>query len=446
MNLYDDESLKQEVIYLHSLWHQGPPTRNPIPTPNFNPIQRPRPNYIPPADFQLLSRYGPAAVGSRNPNNHPQPLPNNKRSRPGSDREWPVKDPPLNPTTTGWPEPKPFKKARPLSDSEKAKLAVSQIQRDVHRACREFFVKRTSGGEEEEESDADDGGEEEFRFLSGVFEENAKLKESYEKNTVHGEVWCLVCGGSGEKSVRKFKNCLALVQHSLAIHKTMKNQHRALAQVVCNVLGWDVNNPVASSQKDSQTSVGVEAVVEGGTEPPPDAKKPQEKPHVISADEQAKAVVLQMQQNASEALKGISVKETTGSVDETEELESISQLFSEDVELKSYYEKNSEGGHFVCLVCSAATDKKMMKRFKHCHGLVLHCTKTPKIAIRAHKAYAQFVCGLFGWEFDHLPRRVVKGGAPLVESSADQNNEMPSLMIEDASTTGNILSSSGNAT
>lgn len=132
---------------------------------------------------------------------------------------------------------------------------MSQIQRDTHRACREFFGKRaaTSG----EESDADDGGgggggDEEFQFLSRLFEESAKLKESYEKNTVHGEVWCLVCGGSGEKSVRKFKNCLALVQHSLAIHKTMRNQHRALAQVVCNVLGWDVNNPVASSQKNSQ--------------------------------------------------------------------------------------------------------------------------------------------------------------------------------------------------
>ncbi|KAG2313597.1 hypothetical protein Bca52824_025154 [Brassica carinata] len=423
MNLYDDESLKQEVIYLHSLWHQGPPTRNPIPTPNFNPVhdpvQRSRPNYIPPADFQLLSRYGATVGGpqitSRNP----------KRSRPG---EWPVKDPPRS-SPTGWPEANPCKKARPLSDSEKAQLAVSQIQREAHRACREFFGKRTASGEE---SDTDDGGggEEEFRFLSGVFEENAKLKECYEKNTVHGEVWCLVCGGSGEKSVRKFKNCLALVQHSLAIHKTMKNQHRALARVVCSVLGWDVNNPVGSSQKDSQ-ALGVEAVTESGTEPPPDTKKPQEKQHVMSADEQAKTAVLQMQQNASEALKGISVKETTGSVDETEELELISRLFSDNVELKSYYEKNSEGGHFVCLVCCAATDKKMIKRFKHCHGLVLHCTKTPKIALRAHKAYARFVCGLLGWEFDHLPRRVVKGGAPLVESSANQNNEKPSLMIEE---------------
>ncbi|KAF2561976.1 hypothetical protein F2Q70_00016431 [Brassica cretica] len=183
-------------------------------------------------------------------------------------------------------------------------------------------------------------------------------------------------------------------------------------------------------------ALGVEATVEGATELPPDLKKLQEKEHVMSADEQAKAVVLQMQQNASEALKGISVKDTTGSVENgdeqvSEELESVSRLFSENVELKSYYEKNSEGGHFVCLVCCAATDKKMIKRFKHCHGLVLHSTKTPKIAIRAHKAFARFVCKLLGWEFDHLPRRLVKGGAPLVESSANQNTEKPSLMIEE---------------
>lgn len=272
MNLYDEESLKQEVIYLHSLWHQGPPTRNPIPSPSFNPVQRSRPNYIPPADLQLLSRYG--AVGpqmiSRNLN-HPQNIHNNKRSRPDCDREWPVKELHRSPPTgSGWPEFKPCKKARPLSEEEKAKFAANQLQRDIHRTCREFFGRKS--GEEDSSvaggdgsSDTDDGDEDhqsservktsskEFQFLSRLFEENGKLKEYYEKNTGNGEFLCLVCGGTGEKSCRKFKSCLALIQHSLAIHKTdLITPHRAFAQVVCNVLGWDVDNPVASSQKNAQ--------------------------------------------------------------------------------------------------------------------------------------------------------------------------------------------------
>lgn len=265
MNVYDDESLKQEVIYLHSLWHQGPPTRNPIPSPNFNPIQRSRPNYIPPADLQLLSRYGAAIspqIISRNPNN-PQNLYNNKRPRPDSGREWPVKDVLQSlPTGSGWPESRPCKKARPIPAEEKAKLAANMLQRDIHRTCREFFGRKSGeedssvaggDGSDSDEGDEDQSSEKEFQFLSKVFEENGKLKEYYEKNTGNGDFWCLVCGGTGDKSCRKFKSCLALIQHSLAIHKTdLKTQHRALAQVVCNVLGWDVNNPVASSQKDAQ--------------------------------------------------------------------------------------------------------------------------------------------------------------------------------------------------
>lgn len=184
--------------------------------------------------------------------------------------------------------------------------------------------------------------------------------------------------------------------------------------------------------------MGVDAVVECASELPSDSKNPQEKQQVMLVDEQATTAVLQMQQNASEALKDIFAKNGTGSVDEmeengdanfSEELELISRVFSENVELKSYYEKNCEGGAFICLVCCAATDKKMIKRSKHCFGLVQHCIKTPKLKIRAHKAFARFVCELLGWDFHCLPRRVMKGGAP-VESNANQNNEKPSSVIE----------------
>jgi len=179
--------------------------------------------------------------------------------------------------------------------------------------------------------------------------------------------------------------------------------------------------------------------VEGASEPPSDSKIPQEKQQVMSVEEHAKAAVLQMQQNASEALKDIFVKDGTGAADGTEEngdenlseeLELISKVFSENVELKSYYEKNYEGGAFICLVCCAATDKKMLKRFKHCYGVVQHCTKVPKMKIRAHKVFAQFVCELLGWDFELLPRRVMKGVASLAISNANENNENTSSMVE----------------
>lgn len=179
--------------------------------------------------------------------------------------------------------------------------------------------------------------------------------------------------------------------------------------------------------------------MECAPELPSDLKKPQEKQQDMSVKEQAKAAVLLMQQNGSEALKGIFAKATADSADKieengdenlSEELEVVSRLFSENVELKSYYEKNFEGGDFICLVCCSATDKKMIKRFKHCYGIVQHCTKVPKMKKRAHKAFARFLCELLGWDFDSLPRRVVKDGAPLVESNANQNSEMPSSVIE----------------
>lgn len=185
--------------------------------------------------------------------------------------------------------------------------------------------------------------------------------------------------------------------------------------------------------------MGVQAVVEGASDLPSDLKIPQEKQRVMSVEEHAKAAVLQMQQNASEALKDIFAKDGIGSVDEieengdenlSEELELISRVFSENLELKNYYEQNYEGGAFICLVCCAATDKKMLKRFKHCYGVVQHCTKVPKMKIRAHKAFARFVCELLGWDFELLPRRVMKGVAPLVISNANQNNENSSSVIE----------------
>lgn len=87
--------------------------------------------------------------------------------------------------------------------------------------------------------------------------------------------------------------------------------------------------------------------------------------------------------------------------------------------MKSYYEKNFEGGYFVCLVCCVVIDKKMLKRFKYCYGFVLYFIKILKIVIRVYKVFVRFVCKLFGWEFDYFLCRIVKGGVFFVEFSVN---------------------------
>lgn len=114
---------------------------------------------------------------------------------------------------------------------------------------RSFFAGK-HGSESESESDddfhdQDDASEDDCakfdKFLE-VFEGDVELKEYYEKNWANGEFLCLVCGGSGQMVGRKYKNCLALVQHTVTISNTKKRAaHRAYGQVLCKVLGWDIN-------------------------------------------------------------------------------------------------------------------------------------------------------------------------------------------------------------
>lgn len=83
----------------------------------------------------------------------------------------------------------------------------------------------------------------EHKFFARVFEEDVELRGFYEGNCESGgEFCCLVCGGIGKKVGKRFKGCVALVQHSNGIAKTKKRRaHRAFAQVVCKVLGWDID-------------------------------------------------------------------------------------------------------------------------------------------------------------------------------------------------------------
>ncbi|KAK1584410.1 hypothetical protein Q3G72_032776 [Acer saccharum] len=154
----------------------------------------------------------------------------------------------LPPIASGWPTLKPKK---PLviqfaSAEDKVKLAAVELQHKVSEACREFFDENAdSEGDEDgdnlmDEDESEDS--EDFKFFLKVFSENCELRNYYEKNYEAGEFCCLVCGGIGKKVWKRFKDCLGLLQHSTAISNTAKKQaHRAFGQVVCKVLGWDVD-------------------------------------------------------------------------------------------------------------------------------------------------------------------------------------------------------------
>ena len=182
--------------------------------------------------------------------------------------------------------------ANSISAEDQARLAAVQLQHDAVKACQNYFIRKhdlgsdeydnkdeeedasedskedaddevgeeedpseNSEDEEEECDDEDDEEEDEdeeeeaskdsnlFTYFSKLFMENdGKLRDFYVNNCEAGEFCCLVCGGIGKKAWKRFRGCVALVQHSTTISKTKKKlAHRAYGRVVCQVLGWDIN-------------------------------------------------------------------------------------------------------------------------------------------------------------------------------------------------------------
>ncbi|XP_044508642.1 uncharacterized protein LOC123227630 [Mangifera indica] len=257
MNPYDERRLRDEVIYLHSLWRQGP-SRNPDPPPNQpNDTNKSSRSPLKPTTASPLKKRKRKRKRSSKKHNN---MDNTSDGDPGrdSDYKWPVNptpDPP--PPTTGWGEmkKKTQSKAGPLSAHEKAKVMAMQAEQKGIEACHEFFSEKI-GDESDEEEDRnlneefgeedylteDDGDvdSEEFKFLLELFVKDDKLRSFYEKNHENGEFCCLVCRGIGEKLNKRYKDCLGLVQHTISISKTKrKRAHKALGRVVCKVLGWD---------------------------------------------------------------------------------------------------------------------------------------------------------------------------------------------------------------
>lgn len=128
----------------------------------------------------------------------------------------------------------------PASEEERARHSALKLQYKALNAFREFLAKSGSDSDDDEDYLVDNGGEK-YQFFLRVFMEDSELRRYYEENFEGGEFCCLVCGGLGKKnSGKRFKSCLGLVQHSVAVSKSESNDsHRALAQVICTVLGWD---------------------------------------------------------------------------------------------------------------------------------------------------------------------------------------------------------------
>lgn len=245
MDLQYEQRLRDEVIYLHSLWYQGPP-RAAAAAPSPAALHHLQPSQE--TQFKKKKK-----TGDRKRKKPTSPPPDaaatESNSSPGPN--WTIPSPPPPDSTRGWPslEAKPDQK--PLSSEDQLKLASRHAHYQALKVVQEFFTRNNDDDSDAIDSSSDedddlmdkDCGRDEYTFFFKVFKEDSELREYYEKNFAKGEFSCLVCGAIGGKKMgKKYSGCLALVQHSITIAKTKKKRaHRAFAQAVCRVLGWEID-------------------------------------------------------------------------------------------------------------------------------------------------------------------------------------------------------------
>ncbi|KAK1418106.1 hypothetical protein QVD17_27245 [Tagetes erecta] len=243
MDPYDEQRLRDEVIYLHSLWHHGHSKHTPI--INLQPSN---------------------STHFKKPKNK-TPKFKHRKTNAGkfSGKEWPVKplpaDPPLN--QFGWPElklkPNPQTTHVPTPE-ELEKHNWNHVQQRALKAAKEFYSGKDDDDDDDDEDDDmisdEDDEDKEFDFILKLIDGDEEMKGYYVKHCGGGgEFLCLVCGGASGKYGKKFKDCIALVQHSISIAKTNKRRsHRAYGKVVCKVLGWDIERLPSSIVSEYKAS------------------------------------------------------------------------------------------------------------------------------------------------------------------------------------------------
>lgn len=243
-----EQRLRDEVIYLHSLWHHGHPRPSPI--VNLQPLNSTK--FKKPKTKNPKFKAGkPKKVGNF------------------SGTEWPVKPLPADPpvTQSGWPElklkPNPQTTRLPTPE-ELEKYSWNQVQQRALKAAKEFYSRNGEESDEDEDEDNDDDDmdqdgddveDKEYDFFWKMFNGDEELKAYYVKHCAGGgEFSCLVCSGANEKHRKRYKDCIALVQHSIAIAKTKKiRSHRAYGKVICKVLEWDIDRLPSSIVSDHKS-------------------------------------------------------------------------------------------------------------------------------------------------------------------------------------------------
>ncbi|KAK7244174.1 hypothetical protein RIF29_38992 [Crotalaria pallida] len=193
-----------------------------------------------------------------------------------SDAGWVCKSPNGDSATASeWPSfNKLSSNKNPLSEEERATIAVLDMQLKALEACKEFLVGDVGSDcdedeipdEDEDETDDEDEDElvdsydseesKEYKFFEKLFAEDGELRRYYENNYKEGAFYCLVCGPVWKKVWKRFKDCTALVHHSTTVLRTKRMRaHRAYARIICKIVGWDFDQLPVIVLKDSDNSV-----------------------------------------------------------------------------------------------------------------------------------------------------------------------------------------------
>ncbi|CAL5036846.1 unnamed protein product [Urochloa decumbens] len=219
-----ERRLAEEVLHLHSLWRRGPPDPVPIPIPE-------------PAPTQSHSADRKTKTSGRKRRKLDAAEPKDTGS------EWAIAPAPPNSSPKSWPDAAPSS-STPAKPPPPPASPGALAQQKALRAAAEFFSNRgdsSSSDDDEEGSEEQEGEQDAAGFLTGLFERDAALRGHYERGWESGQFACMVCA-AGTRKARRFGGCKALVQHAhdATPRYGRRRAHRALAAVLCRVLGWDV--------------------------------------------------------------------------------------------------------------------------------------------------------------------------------------------------------------